>query len=226
MPAVPATPKGVRTRALILKAARRVFARDGYVAARMTDIADEAALSLGAVYRYFENKENVFSDLVLDIHEELFEASRSRAHSLKTDPYGALYESNLGYLVHYFENRDVMRTLVEAATVDERFRDQWWLMRNRHVRRFISVARASFDTDAWSGVDLELTTEAMACMVEQAAYVWFAHEVVAQRAVSPEEAAAVLTQAWLRTLFGESAVAKAGSPRRAVGARADGRAAR
>lgn len=169
----------------------------------MSDIADEAGLSLGAVYRYFENKENVFSDLVLGIHEELFDASRAQAHSLKVDPFGALYESNLGYLVHYFENGDVMRSLVEAATVDARFREQWWRMRDRHVQRFISVARASFGKKAFSGADLELATEAMACMVEQAAYVWFAHEPVGPRVVSPEEAAAVLTRAWVSTIFAE-----------------------
>ncbi len=179
----------------------------------MSDIADEAALSLGAVYRYFENKENVFCDLVLDIHEELFVASRARAHSLKADPYSAIYESNLGYLLHYFENRDVMRCLVEAATVDARFREQWWRMRDRHVQRFISVARASFGRKAFSGVDLELATEAMACMVEQAAYVWFAHEVVAQRAVLPEEAARVLTQAWVRTIFAGGEVTQAPASR-------------
>ncbi len=220
---MPATPKGVRTRALILEAARRIFARDGYVAARMSDIADEAALSLGAVYRYFENKENVFSDLVLDIHEELFDASRARAHSLKVDPYGALYESNLGYLLHYFDNRDVMRCLVEAATVDARFRDQWWQMRGRHVQRFISVARASFGKRAFSGVDLELAADAMACMVEQAAYVWFANEAVATRLVVPEEAAAVLTRAWVRTIFAEPWDSLSASGTRLARERSDGK---
>ena len=69
VPAVPTTPKGRRTWQQLLEAARAVFARDGYVNARMADIAEEAGLSMGALYRYFENKESVFEHLVTDIHE-------------------------------------------------------------------------------------------------------------------------------------------------------------
>lgn len=42
MQAVPTTPKELRTQAGILQAARRVFARDDYVVARMTGVAEEA----------------------------------------------------------------------------------------------------------------------------------------------------------------------------------------
>jgi AcrR family transcriptional regulator len=56
MPANPTTKKGLRTRGTILEAAARVFARDGYVEARMLDIASEAGLSTGGLYRYFDNK--------------------------------------------------------------------------------------------------------------------------------------------------------------------------
>lgn len=203
VPATPTTPKGLRTRATILKAARRIFARDGYVAARMSDVAIEAELSLGAIYRYFENKESLFAQLIGDIHEALYSSSRSHSHRLEDDPYGALLESNTGYLAHYFEHRDIMRALVEAATVDRRFRDQWWTMRKRHVCRFASAAEALSARSSSGSLNLELATDAMACMVEQAAYVWYAQDELATSTVPIEEAAATLTWVWYRTFFGE-----------------------
>jgi AcrR family transcriptional regulator len=50
-------------RAKILESARRVFARKG-MEATITDIAAEAQISLGLAYRYFADKEEIFSELV------------------------------------------------------------------------------------------------------------------------------------------------------------------
>lgn len=43
----------------ILDAARRCFARDGFHQTSMTDLLDEAGLSAGAFYRYFQSKDEV-----------------------------------------------------------------------------------------------------------------------------------------------------------------------
>ncbi len=48
------------TRKALLAAARKVFARDGYEAARIEDIAAEAGRSRGAFYANFANKEAAF----------------------------------------------------------------------------------------------------------------------------------------------------------------------
>ena len=51
-------------RANILEAAKRVFARKG-LAATVDDVAGEAEVSHGLAYRYFANKEAIFSELVI-----------------------------------------------------------------------------------------------------------------------------------------------------------------
>jgi AcrR family transcriptional regulator len=56
-------------RAHILEAARRVFARKG-LAATVDDVAAEAAVSHGLAYRYFANKEALFSELVVQALQE------------------------------------------------------------------------------------------------------------------------------------------------------------
>ena len=68
----------------IREAAFRVFVRKGIGAARMQDIAAEAGLSAGALYRYFEGKEDL-TRRVFESHEaesrELFEHARAASDS-------------------------------------------------------------------------------------------------------------------------------------------------
>lgn len=199
MSALPTTPKGQRTRQAIVEAGRRVFARDGFVSARMSDIAEEAGLSLGGLYRYFGNKDDVFEAVIADVHENLFAASTASEHDFRTEPYEALLEANLGYLEHYWEFRDVMRAFMEAAHVDARFREVWWTMRTRHVDRFLRAVERQQGVAA--GPDRRLAAEAMACMVEQSAFVWFANEKLYGREVDRVKAAETVTRSWHLTFF-------------------------
>ena len=50
-------------RTAILDAAIQVFARTGYHAARVSDIAEEAGIAYGLVYHYFKNKEEVLNSI-------------------------------------------------------------------------------------------------------------------------------------------------------------------
>jgi TetR/AcrR family transcriptional regulator, fatty acid metabolism regulator protein len=53
-------------RRLILDAAVRVFARQGFHACRVADIADEAGVAYGLVYHYFDSKDEVLDTLFLE----------------------------------------------------------------------------------------------------------------------------------------------------------------
>lgn len=48
----------------ILSAALRVFARRGFAATKISDIAAQAHMSHGLVYHYFKSKEEIFGELV------------------------------------------------------------------------------------------------------------------------------------------------------------------
>jgi AcrR family transcriptional regulator len=52
------------TRRKLLKSARRIFARDGFEAARIEDIAQDAGHSRGAFYANFASKEDLFFALL------------------------------------------------------------------------------------------------------------------------------------------------------------------
>ena len=193
----PTTPKGQRTRQTILDAASKVFTRDGYVDARMSDVAEQAGLSLGGLYRYFENKE--------DLHEELFRLSRSSTPIVE-DPEAALFEANLGYLRHYHANSGVLRAFIEATTVEERFTTIWWTMRERHVARFVHAVEND-DRVQLDGLDPATVARAMASLVEQTAYTTFAHAALNTAPVDVETVARVVTRAWYRSFYGDSPAA-------------------
>ena len=53
----------VDRRRQILDAAIRVFARQGFHACRVSDIADEAGVAYGLVYHYFRSKDQVMNEL-------------------------------------------------------------------------------------------------------------------------------------------------------------------
>lgn len=59
-----------RTRELLLEAAGRVFARRGYHASSLDEIAEEAGFTKGAVYSNFHNKEDLFFELLDLRHAE------------------------------------------------------------------------------------------------------------------------------------------------------------
>src|SRR5256885_16567377 len=54
------------TRAELIGAAARVFARSGYHGTTVDDVAEEAGFTKGAFYSNFESKEDVFVELVAD----------------------------------------------------------------------------------------------------------------------------------------------------------------
>jgi AcrR family transcriptional regulator len=63
-----------RRREAILAAAKRVFAKKGFHATKMSDVARAARVSYGSIYWYFDSKEALF-DAVLEAEER-----RLRAH--------------------------------------------------------------------------------------------------------------------------------------------------
>ncbi len=205
MPDEPITPKGRQTRARLIAAARVVMARDGYSQMRMADVAIEAGMSLGALYRYFANKEDLFAALVGDIHQDLYSQSAAKNVDFAKDPYGALYASNLGYLTHYYENRDVLKMLMEVMTVDNQFLDIWWNMRQRHIRRFLHAMRRHHSAEDPLDSQALRSCEAVVSMVEMSAYAWFAQDKLNVESPSIAEATRVVTDIWYNTFFKNSA---------------------
>lgn len=73
----------------IVEAALKVFAVRGLHGAKMSMIADEAELSAGQLYRFFESKEELFITLIRQVAEETTQAME-RIYDLPGSPYDKL----------------------------------------------------------------------------------------------------------------------------------------
>src|ERR1700752_3086086 len=86
--------------AQILNAALVCFAKHGFHQASMHDISAEAGISVGLIYRYFENKEAVISAMAAR-HKEEIQEMLERARQAPT-----LFESlEILFTAHCCENQ-------------------------------------------------------------------------------------------------------------------------
>lgn len=70
----------------VLDAALKMFARKGFAATKVEDIAREAGLSKGAIYRYFSSKEEIFESLVNRAIVPLADRTLELAETATDDP--------------------------------------------------------------------------------------------------------------------------------------------
>jgi AcrR family transcriptional regulator len=189
-----------RNRQALLAAARRVFERDGFVTARITDIADEAGLAHGSFYSHFQSKEDALAAVLGEVGEEMLHPGPPLAGDLgdTADPVAAIHAANVAYLEAYRRNARLMALLEQVATVDERFaalrleRSDAFLARNaRAIRR---LQRAGLADPA---LDPGLASLALSTMVSRSAYVAFA---LGREPAGLEALADTLTRLWANAL--------------------------
>jgi TetR/AcrR family fatty acid metabolism transcriptional regulator len=121
-------PKGPDKRRRILDAAVSVFARKGYFASRVSDIAKKAGVADGTIYLYFRGKEDILVRLFDEVMSEHVSKAREAVHALSSAPDRllAIAERHLAVLG---ENRDVAAVfqveLRQSTRFMERFTASW-----------------------------------------------------------------------------------------------------
>ncbi|WP_304119093.1 TetR/AcrR family transcriptional regulator [Mycolicibacterium bacteremicum] len=158
-----------QTRQRLLDAAAQVFARRGYAAAAVEEIAETAGFSVGAVYSNFAGKDELFSALMtdravdrMDIVAEII----GDAHAEAQDPLRALgamliamadKEIDVAVLrtefwLHAVRNPELMK--IEAAASAKTLDSVRGILSNMLERNGVDVDRVSVD-------DFATTTLAM-----------------------------------------------------------------
>jgi AcrR family transcriptional regulator len=104
-------------RAVLLAAARAVFARVGYHRAGVADIVEELQVARGTFYRYFDSKRAVFQVVLAEVMEEVVSVV---APIDVTRPIPEQIWANLDRLVRKITQEDVCRVLfAESLGIDE-----------------------------------------------------------------------------------------------------------
>jgi AcrR family transcriptional regulator len=175
MDAEPRSPKGRRTRARLLEAGKAVFERDGFLQARITDIAAEAGVSHGSFYHYFETKEAIFREIAEEVEVRLVSMD-DIAHDLGSDagPIDRIRAANRSYLTAYRKEARIMRVIEEVS----RYNDDVRMARSKRddyltVRTESAIARLQADGLADKRLDTRHAAIALGGMVAKFAEMMF-----------------------------------------------------
>ncbi len=102
-------------RRLILDAAVRVFARQGFHACRVSDIADEAGVAYGLVYHYFGSKDEILDTLFLERWNVMLQLIREV--DAETIPVQEKLRAIASFIVDsYHHDPDLMKVIIVEVT--------------------------------------------------------------------------------------------------------------
>ena len=110
-----AAPAAADKRRVILDAAVRVFARQGFHTCRVSDIADEARVAYGLVYHYFSSKEEILDTLFLERWELMLEAISQADAEQPTAPE-KLYAIAAFIVDSYRYDPELMKVIIVEVT--------------------------------------------------------------------------------------------------------------
>jgi AcrR family transcriptional regulator len=163
-PSGPRSRKGIETRARLVSAAKEIFERDGFLDARISDIAERAGLSHGSFYHYFESKEEVFREVALAVDERLtapmYDVIFDR--TFKAGTYERLRTAIRMHLERYRDEARIMGVVEQVSRIDP------------------EVGAARFERHLVSNDDVKKAIEALQ------------RQGLADRRINPEIAAAAL----------------------------------
>jgi AcrR family transcriptional regulator len=105
----------VDKRRMILDAAVRVFARQGFHTCRVSDIADEASVAYGLVYHYFSSKEEILDTLFLERWDVMI-AAIAEADASERSPREKLYAIASFIVESYRRDPELMKVIIVEVT--------------------------------------------------------------------------------------------------------------
>ena len=192
----PSSARGLRSRAALVRAARAVFERDGFLEARIVDICAEAGVATGSFYTYFKTKEDAFAAVMAEVHEETLHP-RLAAITESDDPRAVIDAANRAYLQAYRRNARLMTLIEQVALIDERFL-QLRLKRADTFARRNAAAMAQLQRRGLADPTLDPlgTAHAMNAMVSRMASLVFVYGVD----ISFQALAEMLLQLWTNAL--------------------------
>jgi AcrR family transcriptional regulator len=190
------TQRGLRTRAALVRAAAGVFERDGFLDARIADIAAAAGVANGTFYTYFDSKEAIFREVVDELIDELYRQSHV-GDLAGPDPVARIAAANRLFVQAFARHSALYAVVLQVATFNPEVRQ------HRQASRLAFVERAARGLrhlqaagQADPSLDADLTAAMLCGMVENFAEV---RHLLGQR-FDDEEAVAAMTAIWTRAV--------------------------
>ncbi len=146
----------------ILDAATRVFAQKGIASATMAEIASEAGISPGAIYRYFENKEDLARGCMNESAEAIKSAwANPESLEMSFHELAALTFAGISLPEEKVDTQMFLEQMLIAVRMGDHTGASEFQDEARRVRDGIAFLMRREYGDAIEGVDLERLGEAL-----------------------------------------------------------------
>ncbi len=181
-PSGPRSRKGAQTRSRLLDAAKAIFEKDGFLEARISDIAERAGLSHGSFYHYFDSKEQIFREVAKAIEGELeapLDAVILDPESTAT-PRERIREGIRRHLVSYRNEAPILGIIEQVSRYDDQVRALRAEQRGRTQQQIAeSIRQLQLRGLADPKLDPDLAIAALSAMTQRFPELWLvehAHE--------------------------------------------------
>jgi AcrR family transcriptional regulator len=155
----------------LLEAARVVFSKKGYLETTVADIVDEANVSRGTFYLYFDNRDDIFEKLIREVVEEFFVVSIPGSRGSLRE---RIERAHRGYLENFSTHRALIRSHLQAVAVNASVRAFHNELRRKFIERIHIHLKRTVALGISPPLNPQVTAYALGLMVESIAYSWLA----------------------------------------------------
>jgi len=165
--------KGLQTRARLVEAAKRVFERDGFLEARIVDIAEAANLAPGSFYHYFDSKEELFLEVAQMQEERLTAPSPEAGLGADRSPTEAIRWANRLYLERYRDEAALMGVIEQVSRYDDDVNAARMATMKHFVERADrTIRRLQHEGKADARLNPSMAADALGAMIARVAELW------------------------------------------------------
>jgi len=151
----PDTPPQER-RGRIHNAACDVISRKGLAATSMRDIANAAGMSIGTMYRYIDNKDDLLYHITADCMEELFEYFEAELTQAGSAP-SRMDQAIRVYLSYISANHRYINLVYrETKALADEPRARIYDIERRFIRHWTQIIQDGIDAGEFADVDVDL----------------------------------------------------------------------
>ncbi|MCT4617842.1 MAG: TetR/AcrR family transcriptional regulator [Marinisporobacter sp.] len=120
----------------IFNAGLNIFYEKDFRSTKMKEIADQAGISVGLVYSYFKNKEQLFDAIVSSVYisfEKMLKEEEAHSIGLPSEKYENISKN---YILELIENHKILVILMDKSkgTKHENAKDSLIKMLENHIR--------------------------------------------------------------------------------------------
>jgi AcrR family transcriptional regulator len=179
-PPNPRSSKGARTRERLVEAAKEIFEKDGFLEARISDIAARAGQSHGSFYYYFNSKEEIFREVAAAVDERLFAPMDEviLAHSALA-PRQRVREAMRRHFEEYRQEARIIALIEQVSGYDKEVNALRLSRYQRHTERAAErIRQLQRRKLADPKLDPLLAAAALGALTSRFAEMWLVHHAV------------------------------------------------